>query len=59
MNFFRGPSKNFPRSTSRFQVILMCVVFFLLIAGLGWVKVQAYGGDPSCLIVRCVKVINK
>lgn len=38
--------------------ILVCT---LLLAGVvGWVylKVEAYGGDPSCLFIRCVKVIH-
>lgn len=34
--------------------ILIFVVGMALIAGLGYLKIQVYGGDTRCLIYNCV-----
>jgi len=39
-------------------VAILCLVVFGLIVTFGVLKVEAYGGDASCLFVKCVKVIK-
>lgn len=41
-----------------FKVICIAVVVFVLVVGAMWLKVDAYGGDTSCLFIKCVKVIK-
>jgi hypothetical protein len=41
-----------------FKAILVCLLVFTLVFVFMWIKVDAYGGDVSCLFVRCVKVIR-
>lgn len=38
----------------------VCACLLVLVAVVGWtmLKVDAYGGDVSCLVVRCVKVVR-
>lgn len=38
--------------------ILAAVLLGALLLAYLWVKVDAYGGDPACLVVHCVKVIR-
>lgn len=40
------------------KVIGVCLVCFMLVVFGMWFKLQAYGGDPDCLFVKCVKVIK-
>ena len=39
------------------MAIMACLLVLLVVVILAAAKVEAYGGDPACLLIRCVKVI--
>lgn len=40
------------------KAIVACVLVFIAAVGFAIIKMDAYGGDPDCLFVRCVKVVK-
>lgn len=40
-----------------FKAILACILVFVAVVGFMVLKMEAYGGRPECLFIRCVKVI--
>lgn len=39
------------------KAVVACTLVFIAAVSIAWIKVDAYGGHPECLFVRCVKVV--
>lgn len=39
------------------KAVIVCILVLIAVVGIAWIKVDAYGGNPECLFVRCVKVV--
>ncbi len=40
------------------QAIGACILVLVVVMGVMWLKMEAYGGDAACLVVHCVKVVK-
>lgn len=38
--------------------VIACVLTLVVVVGVMFLKMEAYGGDPACLFIHCVKVIK-
>ena len=45
-----------PKRTGSLQAILIALIVFGVAVASVFLQIEAYGGDVSCLVVRCVKV---
>lgn len=45
-------------SLNAFKAIVACIMVFCLVVLVMAAKVSAYGGDPDCLFIHCVKVVK-
>lgn len=49
--------KNYGQGWDTFKAIVACILVFVAVVVVMLAKVEAYGGRPECLFIRCVKVI--